>query len=239
MARTKWRIKGSPLPPPLLPNPTFRTRETLHMLRSFSGAQNSGDNPGHKECCPSQKPSLWDPSWLRGAGASKAESQGRLGWIKRPNNWLKVNKDQGELTHIDHLTASLLCSFSLGGCPHHLSPAVHLCLASILAKKAFLYVFLHLLLSYVSNYKLCTCIYRWSSGSQNSKLIYWAKYKMSGKSGIHVDQGKRSCLPRLFSRGTLIPCLMVLPHLQSQQCSILKSLTPIFLPLSSTFRSPL
>ena len=161
-------------------------------------------------------------------------------WKKKPNNWLKVNHDQKELTRVNHLIVTLLCSSSLGGHPPPFSPAVHLCLASVLTIKAFLYVLLHLLLSYVSNYKLVPAF----TGevlevrSQNS-FIEPNTGCLGNLGSMWTFQGRRSCLPRLLSRGTFIPCLMVLPHLQSQQCNILKSLTPIFLPLSSTFRSPL
>ena len=56
-------------------------------------------------------------------------------WKKKPDIWLKVNKGLEELTHINDLSSCLLCSSSLVGCPHPLSPDVYLCLASILTKQ--------------------------------------------------------------------------------------------------------
>jgi len=47
-------------------------------------------------------------------------------WKNKPDNWLKENKNQEELTYISDLTTSLLHY------PHLFSLGVHLCLASIL-----------------------------------------------------------------------------------------------------------
>ena len=69
MARTLFEqtIKGSLLPP------LFETRKTLCAERLLVG-QNSRDNARPYESCSSQKPSLRDPSWLRGVCASKGGS---------------------------------------------------------------------------------------------------------------------------------------------------------------------
>ena len=62
-----------------------------------------------------------------------------------------------ELPYINDLTACLLRSSSLTGTPKPFLSIVYLCLASILMKHFCLLS--HLLLCYVSNNKLCTCIY--------------------------------------------------------------------------------
>ena len=56
-------------------------------------------------------------------------------WKKKPENWLKVNKDPEELPYINDLIASLLSSSSLGGQSHLFSVGVHLVLASVLTKQ--------------------------------------------------------------------------------------------------------
>ena len=156
-------------------------------------------------------------------------------WKKKPNNWLKVNHDQKELTRVNHLIVTLLCSSSLGGHPPPFSPAVHLCLASVLTIKAFLYVLLHLLLSYVSNYKLVPAFTGEVLEVRSQSSFIEPNTGCLGNLGsMWTFQGRRSCLPRLLSRDTFIPSLLVLPYLQSQQGSILKSLTPIFLLVSKT-----
>ena len=67
------------------------------------------------------------------------------------------------------------------GHPPHFSPGVHLCLASILTDKSFLYVLSHLLLCYISNNKLCICIhsfclrekciFQWGQRSREKQLL--------------------------------------------------------------------
>lgn len=40
-------------------------------------------------------------------------------WKKKPDDWLKVNKTLEELSYINDLATSFLCSSSLGGMPTH------------------------------------------------------------------------------------------------------------------------
>ena len=59
-------------------------------------------------------------------------------WKKKPDHWLKVDKDPEELSYRKDLTTSLLHSSSPGRMPTPhlpLSPGVHLCLASISSKQ--------------------------------------------------------------------------------------------------------
>ena len=89
--------------------------------------------PGRNESCSSQKPSLRDPSWLRGAWAPQGRVPGKVRCGKR-NQIIGLEEDNNleELTYINDLTASLLCS--LGG-PHIFSLGVNLCLASVSTKE--------------------------------------------------------------------------------------------------------
>ena len=57
-------------------------------------------------------------------------------WKKKPDNGLAhLNQDPEELTYVNDLTASLLRSSSLWGCPHPFSLGVHLCIASVSTKQ--------------------------------------------------------------------------------------------------------
>ena len=55
-------------------------------------------------------------------------------WRKKPENWLKVNKDGEERLYINDFGGSFLSSFLLMGTPT-LFLIMHLCLASILTKQ--------------------------------------------------------------------------------------------------------
>ena len=86
---------------------------------------------------------------------------------------LKEDKDPEELTYMSDISGSLLCSSSRG-VSHTLS--LWVCISALLLSqlnKPFLYVLSHLLLCYVSNNKLCTCIY---SFCLHEKCIFnWGK----------------------------------------------------------------
>ena len=45
-----------------------------------------GMTPGHSESCFSQKPSLRDPSWLRGVCIPQERALVQV-WKKKPDNW--------------------------------------------------------------------------------------------------------------------------------------------------------
>ena len=70
-------------------------------------------------------------------------------WKKKPDNWLKINRDPEELTYRNDLTTSFLLT---KGDAHTFSLGVNLCLASFLTKQ-FLCVLSHLLLSYFFYHK--------------------------------------------------------------------------------------
>ena len=141
------------------------TRETLHMHRKASCGSELEIMPGHNESCSSQKPSLWDPSWLRGECAPRGGSQGRSGGKRNQIIGLKKDKDPEELPYINDLTASLLRSPSLAADNHTLSlPCFYL-------NKPFPYMLSHLLLCYVSNYKFFTCIYSLCLHGKN--IVHW------------------------------------------------------------------
>lgn len=70
--------------------PSCGTRETLHIHRKVKSGLKVRIMLGHNESCSSQKPSVGDSSWLRGACTPKGASQGRSGVEKKPDNWLKV-----------------------------------------------------------------------------------------------------------------------------------------------------
>ena len=105
------------------------------MSRKAPRGHKSGDNTSHSESCSSQKPSLQDPSWLRGVWVPRGGSQDRSGVEKETKNWLKINKDPEDLPYINDLIASLLRSSSLRGQSHPFSAGVHLFLASVLTKQ--------------------------------------------------------------------------------------------------------
>ena len=88
--------------------------DITHAQKGSLWVTSQGIMPGHNKSCSSQKPSLWDPSWLRSEWT--LEECPRVGqvWKKKPDNWLKADKDLEELPYINDLTASLLCSSSLG-----------------------------------------------------------------------------------------------------------------------------
>ena len=71
--------------------------------------------------------------WGVQAQPGKGPRMGQV-WKKKPDNWLKVNKDPEELTYINDLTVCLPLSSSLGGTP---IPFLFGCasLPSILAKQ--------------------------------------------------------------------------------------------------------
>ena len=58
-------------------------------------------------------------------------------WKKKPDNWLKINKDPEELTYRNDLTASFLLTKADA---HTFSLGVNLCLASILSLCALPFV---------------------------------------------------------------------------------------------------
>ena len=54
-------------------------RDTTHVQKGSLWVKGQGIILGHNESCSSQKPSLQDPSWLRGACTPRGGSQGRSG----------------------------------------------------------------------------------------------------------------------------------------------------------------
>ena len=54
-------------------------RDTTHVQKGSLWVKGQGILPGHNESCSSQKPSLQDPSWLRGVCTPRGGSQGRSG----------------------------------------------------------------------------------------------------------------------------------------------------------------
>ena len=106
------------------------------------GVKSQGIIPSHNESCSSQKPSLQDPSWLRVVCAPKGRVPGKVRCGKRKQIiGLKKEKDPEELTYINGLTPSSLCSSSLRGHPHLFSLGVHLFLAYISTKQFLLLLF--------------------------------------------------------------------------------------------------
>ena len=62
-------------------------RERLQTLGNTLGVKSQGRVPGHSESCSSQKPSLWDPSWLRGVCAPQKGPRVSQVWKKKPRIW--------------------------------------------------------------------------------------------------------------------------------------------------------
>lgn len=112
----------------------FGTRERLYMHRKALCVKKSGVRPNH-ESYFSQKPLLWNPSWLRGVCALGG-SHDRSDMEKEPDTWPEGRQRLEELTYINDLTASWLHSSSLREMSTpFLSRCVFLCLVSILTKQ--------------------------------------------------------------------------------------------------------
>ena len=95
-------------------------------------------------------------------------------WKKKPDNWPKEDKGPAELTYINDLTSLLRSSSSLGRMS---TPFLSVLLLAHL-NTLFLCFLSHLLLYYVSNNKLCTCIY---SFCLCDKCIFSVGAKIQGK----------------------------------------------------------
>ena len=125
--------------------PILWARETSHMYRKVPwGSKRRGHHP---TVCDAK--GFWARNHLGKKLLIYVEEGHRVGqvWKKKPDNWLKVNKDPEELTYINDLTSSLLCSSSLGGHPHTLS--LQVCISALLPSqlnKLFTYVLSDLLL---------------------------------------------------------------------------------------------
>ena len=126
--------------------PILWARETSHMYRKAPwGSKRRGHHP---TVCDAK--GIWARNHLGKKLLMYIEEGPRVGqvWKKKPDNWLKVNKDPEELTYINDLTSSLLRSSSLGGHTHTLS--LWVCIISALLpsqlNKLFIYVLSDLLL---------------------------------------------------------------------------------------------
>ena len=125
MARTK---RGKTLSKGLrdLCAPLFWDKgDTTHAQKGSLWVKHQGRIPGHNESCSSQKPSLQDPSWLRGCVPTPGTRQ----------LWRIIALKEKALSYINDLATSLLCSTSLGGTPTLFLSGVYLCLASMLTKQ--------------------------------------------------------------------------------------------------------
>ena len=65
------------------------------MSRKAPRGHKSGDNTSHNESCSSQKPSLQDPSWLRGVWVPREGSQDRSGVEKETRKLVKDKQRPG------------------------------------------------------------------------------------------------------------------------------------------------
>ena len=116
--------------------------------------------PDRDESCSSQKPSLRDPSWLRGACATQGRVPGQV----------RCGKRKEELTHINDLIDSLLCSLSLRRAP---APFLSRCASPpcFSLKHKHFCVLSHVCC--VSNNKLCTYVYRLCL--RDMCIFHWGK----------------------------------------------------------------
>ena len=100
-------------------------------------------------------------------------------WKKKPDNGLKVNQDPEELTYVNDLTASLLRSSSLWGCPHPFSLGVHLCIASVSTKQTVsLCALLLIVLSLIINFALTFTV------SASGIIVFFTGGKDPGKNSF-------------------------------------------------------
>ena len=62
--------------------------------------KSQGITPGHKGSCSSDKPSLWDPAWLRGGCTPRGGSWDKLAWGElwaKQDDWLEGRQRSGTL----------------------------------------------------------------------------------------------------------------------------------------------
>ena len=138
-------------------------------LRSKVG----GTTPEYVMPRPPHRPLDWSPSWKTlHTCIQKGPRVGQV-WKKTPDNWPQVNKGLAELSYMNYLATSLPC-FSLGRMP---TPLLSGCasLPGFGSTRSFS-VFSHLLLSCVSNNKLCTCLF---------VCLFFYSFCLLGKCSFH------------------------------------------------------
>ena len=162
MARTK-RGRGKTLSKELRNLlPLFWDKEdTKHAEKGPLWVKSQGVRPDRNESRSSQKPSLRDPSWLRGACATQRRVPGQV----------RCGKRKEELLHMNDLIGSFLCSLSLRRTPASFSLWVRVSALLQSQVQTFLCVLSHVCC--VSNNKLCTYVYRLCL--RDKCIFHWGK----------------------------------------------------------------
>ena len=120
------------------------------MQKGSLWVKSQGIKPGVNESCSSQKTPLWD------AHPGEAPTVGQM-WKRKPDNWPERRQRPRRIDLINDLTAPLLCSSQ--GDAHILSLRQWISALFLYHLNKLLLCVLSLLLCYVSDNKLCTCIY--------------------------------------------------------------------------------